>query len=136
MPRSSVTATNLLPVSVCIAVTVTPGSTPPLESEMVPVTVASCANTDAGTASAPAITTRRNSVLQLLMIDSPSENLPTRHADVPEVLRVEEQTMRHARLSRSTGTNTLCVRDLSDDDTWIAATFARTRLSNAREKGF
>src|SRR6266545_4212283 len=42
-PSPSVTATNVLPDSSLMAVTVTPGSTPPVESVIVPVTVASCA---------------------------------------------------------------------------------------------
>src|SRR5438552_19215600 len=42
-PALSVTATKVLPESVLVAVTVTPGRTPPVESVIVPVTVASWA---------------------------------------------------------------------------------------------
>src|SRR5438445_13737547 len=51
MPRPSVTDSNWLPDASLTATTVTPGSTPPVESVMVPVTEASCANTSAGSAS-------------------------------------------------------------------------------------
>ena len=40
-PRSSVTDSNVLPVASCTAVTVTPGSTPPVESVIVPLSIAS-----------------------------------------------------------------------------------------------
>ena len=49
-PALSVTVTKVLPESEFVAVTVTPGRTPPVESVIVPVTVASCAKDAAGTA--------------------------------------------------------------------------------------
>src|SRR5687767_9781510 len=51
MPASSVTASNRLPVVSFTAVTVTPGSTPPVESVTVPVSTASCAYPATGNAS-------------------------------------------------------------------------------------
>src|SRR5580765_3441229 len=51
MPRPSVTDSNWLPEPSLMATTVTPGSTPPVESVMVPVTVASCAKASTGSAS-------------------------------------------------------------------------------------
>ena len=48
MPRSSVTARNLFPEAAWTAVTVTPGSTPPVESVIVPVSTASCAKASIG----------------------------------------------------------------------------------------
>src|SRR5947209_15000220 len=49
-PRSSVTPTNLVPCASFVAVTVTPGSTPPVLSRTVPVTVESCARATSGSA--------------------------------------------------------------------------------------
>src|SRR5215470_16919457 len=57
-PRSSVTATNVLPVASCRAVMVTPGSTPPVESVTVPLIVASCAESSAGIARIAVIASR------------------------------------------------------------------------------
>src|SRR6185295_12753878 len=59
-PCPSVTATNVLPESMLIAVTVTPGSTPPVESVIVPVMVASCAwDTRGKTSRIPSANTQR-----------------------------------------------------------------------------
>ena len=58
-PRSSLTPSNRLPVVVDTAVTTTPGSTPPVESVIVPVSVASCAKAAAGKSNATQQTTRR-----------------------------------------------------------------------------
>ena len=49
-PRASVVASKVLPVASCRARTVTPGSTPPVESVTVPVSEASCADAAAGSA--------------------------------------------------------------------------------------
>src|SRR5436190_15820636 len=66
MPRSSVTATKVLPVASWIAVTVTPGSTPPVESETVPVRVASCACSRAGSIRIAPSRTSRPTTLDLI----------------------------------------------------------------------
>src|SRR6266705_6907121 len=66
MPRSSVTATKVLPVASWSAVTVTPGSTPPVESETVPVKVASCADSRAGTSRIAPRRTSRPTTLDLI----------------------------------------------------------------------
>src|SRR6266850_3814504 len=59
MPRSSVTPTNLFPVASFEAVTVTPGSTAPVESVTVPVSTASCANAATGNTRIAAIRSTR-----------------------------------------------------------------------------
>src|SRR5690349_774016 len=50
-PRSSVTLLNVLPDAWLVAVTVTPGRTPPVLSLIVPLIVASCAYARTGNAS-------------------------------------------------------------------------------------
>jgi hypothetical protein len=57
-PRPSVTATNVLPVASWRAVMLTPGSTPPVESVIVPLIVASCADSNAGSARSAVIDMR------------------------------------------------------------------------------
>src|SRR6266550_1594155 len=49
-PRASVTASKLFPDASFTALIVTPGRTPPVESVIVPVTVASCAYPTTGIA--------------------------------------------------------------------------------------
>src|SRR5438552_1377980 len=51
IPRSSVTLVNVLPEAAFVAVTVTPGRTPPVLSLTVPLNVASCAYARIGNAS-------------------------------------------------------------------------------------
>src|SRR6267142_941454 len=58
-PRVSVTPWNVFPDASCSAVTATPGSTPPVESVTVPLTVASCAYAGTASASIPTITISR-----------------------------------------------------------------------------
>ena len=74
-PRSSVTARKLLPVAVWTAVTVTPGSTPPVLSVTVPESTASWASAICGSAIA-AQTARQTASIRLmkhqrLVMDSP-----------------------------------------------------------------
>ena len=58
-PRPSVTASNEMPDASWTAMTVTPGSTPPVESVTVPVSVASCAAACTGTHNRTAPITQR-----------------------------------------------------------------------------
>jgi hypothetical protein len=65
-PRSSVTAAKVLPVASRTAVTVTPGSTPPVESVIVPVNVASCAYATTGSSEIPHERSSRLTILNVM----------------------------------------------------------------------
>src|SRR5262245_45246534 len=65
-PRPSVTAAKVLPVASSTAVTVTPGSTPPVESVTVPVNVASCAYATTGSSKIPQARSSRPTILNVM----------------------------------------------------------------------
>src|ERR1041384_4770721 len=97
-PSPSVTATNVLPDCSLIAVTVTPGSTPPVESLMVPVTVASWARAMPDQARRMAIAStcgnRRFSTGDLLSPSLPPKGLAAEEEDESELNRYVEATCR------------------------------------------
>src|SRR5262245_4948850 len=66
-PLPSVMATKVLPVSSFVAVMVTPGSTPPVESVTVPFSVASCAYPVTGRTSIPTTTNHADRFLNSLI---------------------------------------------------------------------
>src|SRR5215510_14844249 len=70
-PRSSVTATKVLPESTLVAVTVTPGRTAPVESVTVPVMTESCAYPTAGSTTIIPNTTSDPRTLSIRMVMAP-----------------------------------------------------------------
>src|SRR5205814_2445942 len=86
IPRSSVTPANLFPVASFEAVTVTPGSTAPVESVTVPVSTASCANAATGSSRITPISSTRLAIPEIM--DSPSVKrwnyVPREICGVPE----------------------------------------------------
>src|SRR5262245_30981294 len=92
-PRSSVTAAKVLPVASRTAVTVTPGSTPPVESVTVPVNVASCAYAVTGSSRIPVDRSSPPTILNVMTLLIRLTRLHTRGAkrtidcDVDESIR-------------------------------------------------
>src|SRR5207247_5157282 len=111
LPSPSVTATNVLPDSSLMAVTVTPGSTPPVESVIVPVTVASCARDTPGRARTIAVA--RTHRIGRFMTDCLLGFLRCRRKNQPPRQKEEEESRRvKSTWMRGNGLVVLCISPL------------------------